>query len=366
MPAPQVHIYSGSFQRFAEVATASDIRRTYKLDNHGIARFTVDRDDAQVRHLDPRRGNIVVITSASYPWPWVGKVTTMRGDPVKGTVQLSCKSYDSILDERYLGTDATFNRTAGQAFLEALGQAGAINPHGIEAGAVDDTQRRFEGSLPLQSGRQALDTIAGVAGMEWWLEHQISGSRLTVRAHMAGARGTNRYATALLVHGAEPGPAIGSWSIDGEAAAFSATVVGGASSPIQAFNSRATAKATKAPADIGTIHGFPIERDGTGATMLTRREVLDFTESLRATGRVTDAAQAALARPGVQRRLQDVLVPLDASLWPSLGVGDVVRCEAPLAFLDGYSGPLRVLSAEVREEAGELALSGAILGGGDG
>lgn len=361
MAAAQVQLYDGGLLRFAEVGTASDVRRTYKLDNHGIARFVIDRADPQAKYLDPRRGNVVVITSESYPVPWAGKAVTMRGDPTDGTIQVSCKSYDAILDERFLGDDADFDGSASRAFADALGQAGA-NPHGIGRGLIADTEQRFKGVLSRYSARQALDGIAETAGMEWWLEHKVSGGQLSVRANMASARGVSRYATTALVHGGPNGPAIGSWTIDGEVAAFSATVVGGASSPIQGFNDRVAAAVIEAPSDIGRIHGFQVERDGTGETLMTSREVLSVAEALRERGRVVDAARVALARPGAQRRLSDVIVPLASGLWPQIGVGEVVRCVSPLSFLEGFDGPMRVNSIEVREEAGEMALSGGILG----
>jgi len=355
--AAQVHIYDGAFERVGEVATAGDLRRTYSMHNRDSARFVVDVDDSQAANLDPRKGNVVVITSDSYPWPWVGKVATLRANMVSGQIRVDARSYDSVLDERFLGKDAVFKESAGRAFTAALGALGENSPHGIGLGSVAQTERRFDGALPFQAGRGALDTIAKTAGMEWWLTPRVSGSQLRVSAHLATVRGVSRYGTTTLVHGA--GVSAQEWLIDGLAASFAATVVGGQSSPIQSFGDRATARATAAPAEIGGVHGFAIESSAS-SSLVSRREQIVFAESLRGQGRVEDAARVAVAKPAAQRRMD--LIASDVALWPSLGVGDVLRCQVPGAFLGDLDAAVRVLSTEVREEAGELGIVAQIMG----
>jgi len=354
----QVRIYDGAFERVGEVVTAADLRRTYSLHNRDSARFVVDLADAQAANLDPRKGHVLVITSASYPWPWVGKVSTLRASMESGQLRVDARSYAAVLDERFLGRDAVFSEAAGRAFTAIVGALGERNPHGIGLGSVAQTERRFDGALPFQSGRAALDTVAKVAGMEWWISPRVSGSQLRVSAHLATVRGVSRYGTTTLVHGS--GMAAQEWLIDGLAASFAATVVGGQSSPIQSFGDRATARATAAPSDIGGVHGFKIESSAS-SSLVSRREQIVFAESLRGQGRVEDAARVAVAKPTAQRRMD--LIVSDAALWPSLGVGDLLRCQVPGAFLGDLDAAVRVLSVEVREEAGEVAVVTQIMGG---
>lgn len=347
-----VEVYDGSLVKVAEIASVSGVSYSRSLAGRDSARWTIARSDPQIGLLSPDAGNVVTLAGGL----WSGMVERIRGDDT-GTVTVEARSFDAILDARYLPTDAVYGPSASAAFRSIIGTAGERNPHGIGVGSVGSVSGRFTGSLQASSARRALDTVTGYAGAEWWVDPVVSGSSLNHYAHLADRRGLDRYDEVALVHGA--GVAVRQWVIDGQASAWSTTMVGGSSSPIQSVTDRDAAEAVAELGDV--VHGRWRTKVNKGATFASRRERIKVAEELRDAGRVKEAARIAAARPEPMERV-DVLVT-DQTIWTAVGPGDVVRLIAPDAMLTGLDTGARIMAWEINEDLGEAALVVEILDG---
>lgn len=357
---PRVFLHDGALRRIGEVTTLGALDRSYLLGEESVCQTTVSPEDPLFAELQPTKGRILVVESPLYPLLWVGKVTQARRGAERGAVTVTARSYDRILSERVLGPQATYTRGCSEAILRVLADVNATNPTGIAAGRRSDNLALFNGSLPYETARSALDKIADFGGLEWWLSYyaETGGtSALTIRLNVADARGVDAYRQCTLVDGGNA--RWDDWIEDAEALTFGLTVVGGQATSGQPFNERPATKidATQVVAD--APHGYQVEGAEPNLSAITKADRIVVAEYLRAEGLTNEAARAQIARQrlsGATRSLRVTVTEQDAGLWAFLQPGNVVRIVMPTAFWSGFDGPARIVGVQPDEQAGGCGL----------
>jgi hypothetical protein len=353
---PRVFLHDGAGRRIGQVVTARSIDRSYLLMEPASARFLMADDDPLVEQIDPRQGRFVVIESEQFPYPWVGKITSPDWDRNQREITVICRSADAILTQRHVGS--TYSGSAGTVFKRMVEDAGAVNATGIAPAASVSSGPRYEAVVQDRSAFQALNGLAAATGHEWWVEYAVSETEIAAYAHFRPARGFDRCRGAYLNDGGNA-----EWTnckIDGEAATFALTVVGGASSVTQAYAERPRAR--EVATGVASVHGHGIRRQTSNSSPLTRIERVQLSESLKASDLVQEAARALLSRPPIpeQQIVWRVLArnkrdrtPVD---WSVFDLGSIVRAKAPTAFATGFDGDVRITAVQPHEEAGVLNL----------
>lgn len=353
---PRVYLHDGAFVRIGEITTVGTLDRTFLLGEESVCQFTVSPSDPLFGEIQPTRGRVLVVESPLYPLLWVGKVVQARRGQDRGAVTVTARSYDRILSERVLGASATYTRGCSEAIMRVLADVNATNPTGIAAGRRADNLVLFNGSLPYETARSALDKIADFGGLEWWLEYS-GGSALTIRLNVADARGVDAYRCCALVDGGNA--RWDDWIEDAEALTFGLTVVGGQATSGQPFNERpaTTVDATQVTTD--APHGYAVEGGEPNLSAVTKADRLVVSEYLRAEGLTSEAARAQLGRQrlsGSTRSLRLTVTSVDPAIWAGLQPGNVVRVVCPDAFWVGFDGPARIVGAQPDEQAGGCGL----------
>ena len=374
---PRVYLHDGNGRRLGQLTTAESINRSYSLDKLDRAIVRIALSDPLVEVCDPLSGRILVIESAHYPLPWAGKVIEWSGDHER--VELVCRSYDGILRQRFLPSGYRTNSTAGEEMRRIVETVNVRNPTGITIGDIENHILVTGVALPDWEAWRALDAIASLAGMEWWLDHETSPSGIVSRFRVARARGFDRFREVTLTTGPGGNAEWPRWRGDAEAAAFLATVIAGQEDLTQSFTERSRSvqiveegggfvpgfAGTEAETIITTFH----RADGTIGTVwryipatpatpdhftpITRREQVSIEEQLRTRDITVQAARMQLA----QRRYSEQVIDLNviaASAWPDVQPGNVVRLIAHGAFVRGWDGPVRILGVQPMEELGVL------------
>ena len=364
-PRPRVYIHDGAtLRRIAQLTAVTDINRSYALREHvRTASFSIALGDGALGYTDPLDAHVVVIESTEYPLSWVGRIVEREGDRAGRTITVQADSYDAILSERFLPTDFTTPPTAGPAFRRILARLNGMNPTGIAVGDVEDGNASPM-SLANARGIEALDKLAEVAGMEWWLSYVVERGTLVVRANLAKERGTDFFSRVTLT-----GPAgnfeVDGWRENGRARAYAQTVVGGEASVMEAFTERERSvaladrqsnRSDSAAREI-VIEAQRVLRFGrllAGETSFIaptqRRERLAVREELKEAGITGDVAE----RLWLRRLLPSQVIlgrayPDDAGTWAHLEPGNVVHLVSGNAFINGYDGPAVVIGTQPME-----------------
>jgi hypothetical protein len=356
MPA-SVYLHDEKFRRLGRLVTASGINRSHVLNGTSLAVCNVDRNDALAEQTEPRRGRILVVESPFYPYPWVGKITTVRQGRATEDLQVRAKSYDAVLGQRRLGASFTVRASADVAARRVLQAINAQLVQPIEEGLFSKSAEPVHAVFSRDKTDDALDVIAQAAGMEWWLDYDVSPSRIDTFANIAQWRGRNRFSSLALVDGTTCEWT--KWVIDAEAASFGLTLVGGQEQVVQALSDRASASADTDAVSFAAPHGFEVEGAEATTAELSRIERTVVASQLRDRNLVEQAAKAMLARQRVGgfTRVATVRAFLDGDIWPMLDVGSVIRLRLPTAFISGFDGPARILGTQPDEENGDMELA---------
>jgi hypothetical protein len=373
---PRVSLHDGNGRRLGALTTAESINRSHSVDRQDRAVVTIALTDPLVGACDPLEGRILAVESSAYPVPWVGKITEWRGD--RSRVELIARSYDGILKQRFLPAIYRTRLTAGEEMARILSTVNGRNPTGIALGAVENHVIVDGLEFPEWDAARALDAIADLAGMEWWLEHFVSPAAIDTRLRVARSRGTDRYRRVTLYATGEADGGNAEWTRwrgDAEAATFATTVIAGQESITQSFTERARHTVLRQQ-DAGFLDGFAGGQgsDGasaddpgrgsmaieyapsagaTGGSPVTRVERVVIEEQLKSRDVTVQAARAALQSRRYSEQVIDVNV-ISVGTWPDVQVGDVVRLVAPGAFVKGFDGPVRVLGVQPMEELGVM------------
>lgn len=361
---PRVYVHDGAtLERIAQLTHVKDINRSFALREHvRQAQITLLRSDPAYLDTSTRYGNVLVIESTEYPLPWVGRITDRQRAEDGKAVTVLADSYDAILAERHLPFDFE-TRTAGttEAFRRILATINGQNATGIGLGYVeaDDVSPL---SLPDVFGADALDQLAKVANMEWWLTHSIIRGTLRVYANMIRERGAD-YSSSVTLSGPGGNFELVDWRESNRAAVYRQTVIGGQSELLEAWSERERGSAVRDGSsprtDIAEIvaegarvlrFGHIIASDTSFAAPTTRREKRDVIEALKAEGGPTLASKALLDRrdsPGGV--ILGRVYPDDIETWHALEPGNVIWLEHPEPFDEGYSGVAAVTSAQPME-----------------
>lgn len=351
---PRVYLHDGSLVRIGQIVTAAALDRSYLLGEEGVCTFSMSPDDPLFAEAQPTLGRVLVVESPLYPLLWVGKLSQARRGAERGALTLTARSYDRILSERVLGAEAGYQRECGAAMAQVIEDVNGTNPTGIGIGRIAGPRAIFDGRLPYETARSAIDKIAEFGGMEWWLTYSLGTSNeLTIRFNATAARGVDAYQRCALVDGGNA--RWDDWIEDAEALTFGLTVVGGQATAGQAFNARPAAALDVQAAGLEpeAPHGYVLEGTEPNLTPLTRSDRLVVAEHLRSTGLAAEAARAQLGRQrlaGAVRSLRLTVTPTDATVWRSLEPGNVVRVVAPTAFWTGWDGPARIVGAQPDEQ----------------
>ncbi len=379
-----VFLHDGNGTRLGQLTTADEVNRSYALNEAGIAHLEIAVDDPLIGETKPQRGLILVIESALYPRPWVGKVVGRAGVPDEGHVQLQAKDMTTILTERFTPTDYTTSLSAGPEMTRVLAEINRVNPTGIQPGDISNHGELAAGlAFPEWSGRRAFDAIADSAGIEWWLDHEVFPQAISSKLRIAPHRGDNRFRLVQLVEGEHC--TIQRWLEEGEAAAFASSIIAAAESIEQAFvdrirvttiveegagfgqqftppvptsNSVVTTgpggRKTKTSGISIAPHGFVREAESLGNNPITRRQIVEVREELKTREITIQAAQFLLRRRALAERVVEVSV-VDVDLWCEVEPGDVIALQSYSAFAnEGFEGPARVLGTNPREDEGEM------------
>lgn len=354
---PRVTIYDAALRRVGQVESAADVNRSYVLDEPGHLDFMVRPDEEIVSKLSPIEGRIAVVESDVYPYPWVGKIVSLRRNRRSGSINVSAVGFEQILEYRYTGAALVIDGSVELALRQVLAALNADNPTGILIGNVGGAAVDASTSFVYANGREALDALAELAGAEWWIEPMLTSAGLEFRLHFRPWRGFDRSSEAPLV---DQGNCYWTdWTMDGEALTYGLTVLGGEASGTQSISERAAATVRTATVSFVGPHGYsrfgPVE----GTNILNRQDRFTLIQQLRSAGQMEAAAEVMLARQrigGVALGAR-LSVRLDATVWARLDVGSVIECRLPSAFLDGFDGPARILGVQPMEEDGMLDLS---------
>lgn len=362
---PRIYIHDGaSLHRIAQLTAVTDLNRSYALREHvRTASFTIALSDDALQFTNPRDAHVIWIESSEYPLPWVGRIVDREGKRADRTVTITADSYDAILGERVLSSDFTTPGATRTAFQSILARLNGMNATGIGVGYVEDG-KAAPMSLPNARGVEALDKLAEVAGMEWWLSYALEGPTLVIQANLARERGADLYSSVVLT-GPDGNFEVEGWRENGRGSAYAQTVVGGESSVLEAFTERersvALADGQSNRSDPETLqlvveaqrvlrfdHLLAGETSFIAPTQ--RRELLAVREELKEAGITGEVAEALFMR----RRLPSQVIlgrayPDARETWKYLEPGNVVHLVAGDAFIDGYDGPAVVVATQPME-----------------
>lgn len=370
LPA-RVTLHDGSLRRIGVLTTADQVNRSYGIDNADRGYVRIAYTDPLIAQTDPLQGRVVVIESPHYPVPWVGKVTKRKGN--HETVTLDLVAMDKILDARFLPTAYTTSLTAGEEMKRVLATVNDINPTGIQIGRVENHVAIGGLAFPDWSARRALDAIADQAGMEWWVEYDVSDAGdVTPIFRVERERGYDRYRQDRLVASPEGNADWTEWAEDAEAAALFLTVVAGQSSVTEAYTERTRTVVVGSeasgfqPSVAGTIGGTgSVQVDETTAVIgsydryqppitsnVTRSQRVEILEQAKTRDVTLQSARVLFNSRRLSERLLTV-VHVDPDSWGVLRVGNYLRLSVPApAFVGGFEGPARVLGVQPMEEIG--------------
>lgn len=364
---PRVYVHDGAGVRLCELVDAAG-KRSFRTMQVSRAAFIVPENDPQLPLCDPREGRILVVESSAYPYVWAGPLSSLEGGPVAGTVSLEARSYEGVLQERYLPTVAIGTGTSGQQFEAMWAAVERENPTGVTlspdlaAGEPFDDTNYADRSL-----FDAWNLAATQTGHEWWLEHSVTNGVLRTQAQFRPQRGQDRTGDVRLVVGPYANCRVNRWRMSAEGGAHRIRAVAGATSVTQAYTSRSRVERRQGKAPLSTAvltqrtntrHGYTFAAWPQGDTPLTRAEQLAIMENVQGAGALAIAAESILARGRTAQRMVDLEVQGHPEIWPLCQPGDVVTLTLPAPyFVDGYDGPVAIVDLELAEELGTMRLN---------
>lgn len=360
---PRVYIHDGAtLYRVAQLTAVTDINRAYSLrDRNRSAQFTVALDDAALSYTNPRYGHVIVIESTEYPLPWVGRIIERQGNRADRTVTVAADQYDAILNERILPTEFTTTTSSDDAFRQIIARINGANPTGIGIGSVEE---RFipELSLPNVKGSDALDKLAEVGGLEWWLNYSLDMGRLLIYANLRGERGADYFDPVTLV-GPDGNFEVTQWR-ERNNDVYAQMVIGGETSVLEAFTERERSIAIRSQdtfrADDATLSlvveanrvlrfGHALAGETSFRAPTTRRERITVREELKAAGVTGTVAEALIDRRFYPSQVIQGRAYPDAAIWQYLTPGNVVHLKSGDAFVDGYDGGAVIIGVQPME-----------------
>ena len=361
-------VHDGQGRRLAELPLAVG-KRSFRTMQVSRAIYVIPEDDPALLLCDPREGRFLVIESSLYATIWAGQIVNLEGGPAAGTVQLEARSYEGVLQERFLPSDFAADGSSGSVFAALWRAVEFENPTGISLSADLAAGQPFDGTN--YGDRNLFDAwnlVTQQTGHEWWLEHEVVRGQLTTQAQFRPARGQDRTADVQLVVGPWGNVRVNRWRMSTEGATHRIRAIAGATSATQAFSERARLErraGKSAPISqaalvtaANTRHGFTFGKWPTGESVLTRGERLAVLENVRGEGALAIAAEAVLTRGRSAQRAVDIELQGAGALWKHCTPGDIVRLTLPEPYLlDGYDGPVAIIDTEVVEETGTMRLN---------
>ncbi|MGE3857278.1 MAG: hypothetical protein AB7G21_10025 [Dehalococcoidia bacterium] len=374
MDTATVHLHRGFGPRLGTLTSVSGVNRVWNLMQTSPGAVTVALDDPLVLECDPRAGNAVVIESPAYPHPWVGAITRLDRSKRDGTARLTLVSAEAVLQHRYLPSTSDYTaqqRTAAAVFADIIQTINLANDS--EVGIDDDLDQGpiYAGAFPDRSALGALNAVAQASGMEWGVSYQVDERRIVATASIRTALGENRTAT-VFEDGTEGVETLED-AIDMGGAPWLLHLVGGQADVLDAYTERSRSArrqgaaypvtgAGEAPRAL--IHGFAIEHAARAGSPFTRTEALYVAEELKSAGAVDAAAAALAGRPRWAERILRLSIGAQhEERWRDCDLGSVVRFRSTDAFLTGCDVPVRIVSVQPTEEAGELIFTAQVLEG---
>ena len=364
---PRVYVHSGDGRRIAELVDAA-VKRSYRTMQVSRAICVIPETDPQLALCDPREGRLLVIESSAFPLIWAGPISSLEGGPVAGTVQIEARSYEAVLQERYLPTECAIDGTSGFVFEALHAAVEAENPTGVSLSRDIAAGQPFDQTV--YSDRSLFDAwtlVAQQTGQEWWLEHEMGDDVLQTQAHFRPARGQDRTTDVQLMVGPWANVRVNRWRISVEGAQHRIRGVAGATSATEAYGDRVRVERRLGKAPVSTAqlvqaqnmrHGYDFGKWPTGDTVLTRGERLAILENVRGAGALAIAAEATLLKGRTAQRAVDIALQAAPELWQFCTPGDVVRLNLPAPyFIDGIDTPVAILDVEVSEEDGTLRMT---------
>lgn len=362
-----VFIHDGQGRRLAELPLAVG-KRAYRTMQVSRAMYVIPETDEHLELCDPREGRYIVIQSPIYPTVWAGPITALEGGPVQGTVQIEARSFEGVLQERYLPSGFSVDGSAGAVFTAAWRAVEAENPTGVVLSENLSAGQPFDGTN--YGDRSLYDTwnlIAQQTGHEWWLEHEVVEGQLLTVAHFRPARGQDNTATVTIGTGPNANARVNRWRVSADGAQHRIRAIAGATSSLSAFSDRSRVERRLGLAPVSTAalitsgnsrHGYDFGKWPTGDSVLTRAERIAVVENVRGEGALAVAAEALLRQGRTAERAVDIEVQAHADLWRFCTPGDIVWLELPVPYMiDGYSGPVAIIDTEVTEELGTMRLN---------
>lgn len=357
--------------------SVADLNRGYELRSPITeATFSVDAADEEVAFTAPLAGNVVSIESDAYADPWVGRIIEREGeikydgDGIAGTVDVSCESYAAILDERFLTRDFRTPVGAPRAVAAIMANINAHNGTGIGVGYVENVATPVL-TLPDETGISALDKLAEVGGLEWWLDVQSDRGELRLNVNMRRDRGGDHSHNADgLLEGPEGGNfQVDSWLENGRGFVYTQRVIGGQQSVTQLFSERERGDAVvgdrrqedgvrqvRVALAPQLAFGYALFGSADVRSPVNRRERVAFRDELRESGVPADVAQRLQSHRRLSARSMIGRAYMRDDQWQFLSAGDVIPLRSRGAFLTGYNGVARVIAAQPMESEGFVDL----------
>ena len=366
-PPPRAFIHDGSGRRIAELRDAA-LKRAYRTMQVSRALVVIPENDPQLALCDPREGRFLVISSTLYPYVWAGSIATIEGIPSAGIIQIEARSYEGVLQERFLPSGFSVDGTPRAVFRALWDAVEQENPTGVSLSPDLAAGQPFdETAYGDRSLFDAWNLVAQQTGHEWWLEHEVVNGVLTTQAQFRPARGQDRTADVRLVVGPWANVRVNRWRDSVEGAQHRIRAVGGATSATQAFSerSRVERRLGKAPVSTAALvtaansrHGYDFGKWPTGDSVLTRGERLAILENVRGEGALAIAAESLLRQGRTAQRAADIEIQASADLWRYCTPGDVIRLTLPAPyFVDGIDAVVAIMDTEIAEELGTLRLN---------
>lgn len=375
MDTPTVHLHRGFGPRLGTLTSVSGVNRVWNLMQTSPGSVTVALDDPLVRECDPREGNAVVVESAAYPHPWVGLITRLDRSPRDGTAQLALVSAEAVLQHRYLPATADYTRTprsAAAVFADIIQTVNLANDSGIGVDSDLDQGGLYAGAFPDRSALGALNALAQGSGLEWGVTYEVDERRIVATAQLRAALGLDRTGGTVFEDGTEGVETLED-AIDMGGAPWLLHVVGGQDDVLTAYTERPRSARRQGSAYPVTgageaprvlIHGFAVEHAARAGSPFTRTEALHVAEELKSAGAVDAAAAVLAGRPRWAERVLRLSVGAQhEARWRDCDLGSVVRFRSATAFLTGCDVPVRIVSVQPMEEAGELVFTAQVLEG---
>lgn len=378
MALPIVYVHDAAFRRIGQLPTAHRVARSYELGGAGLAEVSVARTDPLIEEA-LTFGNVLVMESDVYPYPWVGAISRDLGGR-DGAVRFQCAGYNAILEERQLPTSYTTSLNAGEELRRVIETVNRINATGIGIGRIQNHGELTKGlEFPNAIVSQAMDEIAEAGGLEWWLEFAASPSNIEIRLRVGRARGFDRFRDFTLLD--QRNATFGDWMRDRSAQVFALNVIAGQTSVTEKFTERSRVTQIvesgggfvtervpvtgssevvnvgggrkRKDSAISSPHGFVAFDEVLVESPVTRKERTVIVETVKTQDVAVQVAQALIERRQIPERTLRVDA-LDTSEWKQITPGDIVRAVYPDGFVTGWDGPVRVLGTQPREHEGVM------------